>query len=516
MSTKISRRTFFKTSGTAAGVATVGGLSSCSSAQNDKIRLGIIGTGAQAQLAHIGQGLRVHQDKIQIVAICDVWNLNLNKAAKKITETIDDAKFNTYNEYKDMLDKEQLDAVLIATPLVTHFNIVMDCLDADLYVFCEKTMTMTIEESRKIVEKCQEKGKFLQVGHQRRYNPYYNKAMWLAKDKNLIGRITHMNAQWHRNDSWRRAVPKDYQMTALEKQYIPDLEKHVNWRLYNDMSAGLMTELGTHQLDVASWFLGSTPTKVSGMGSIEYWKDNRDAEDHVALIYEWIVKPGDSGFIRIAPRNREQDKIQLNRAYKVRLSYSSICTNSKLHYSELIQGEYGALELVGEQKCQFYAEKWWMEYKAKLKEKQLREEAAARGEKIAEDAEVETESSMDPGALKNEGIPIHVYTDENKGTEYNVWMANHNQWAGFANDIKTGGMPYANQMAGLSSAICGHKGNEALRTGKTIEISPDLMKFAFETPDPYGHYEVDGPKPGEGPKKEDEEATTEASTETGA
>ena len=56
-------------------------------------------------------------------------------------------------------------------------------------------------------------------------------------------------------------------------------------------------------------------------------------------------------------------------------------------------------------------------------------------------------------------------------------------------------------MAGLSSSICGHMGNEAIRTGKTVEIPQDLMKFDFETPDPYAHYEVDGPKPGQGRPK---------------
>ena len=86
-------------------------------------------------------------------------------------------------------------------------------------------------------------------------------------------------------------------------------------------------------------------------------------------------------------------------------------------------------------------------------------------------------------------------------------MANHNSWAGFANDIKNGGIPKANVMAGLSSAICGHAGNEAIRTGSSVEIDSKLMDFDFETPDPYRFDFVEGPIPGAKPAKDDAEET---------
>jgi len=497
MTHEFSRRKFIKAAGATAGFAVAAGFNPRSFAQNEKIKLGIIGTGVQGRIAHIGEGLTVNKDQIQIVAICDVWRKNLAEGQKLVSD-LNGKPVPEYREYRDMLDKENLDAVLIATPLVTHYQIVMDCLDAGLYVFCEKTLTMTIEESRDIVKKCNETGKFLQVGHQRRYNPYYNKAMYLT-NKNLIGRITHITAQWHRNDSWRRIVPKNYEMDAIEKKYITSLEKHVNWRLYNDMSAGLMTELGTHQLDVASWFMGSAPTRVSGFGGIEYWHDKRDAEDHVVLIYEWDVKPGDAGFKIAEPkRNGEQSRIKARRGYKVRMTYSSICTNSKSHYSELIQGDRGAFELVGEQRLQFYQEAWWPKYQAAMEERKKAAAAKAAGQKVAKasDEDEETKNSMIPGANENSGAPIHVFTNAEKTeVKYNVWNANHNQWAAFANDLKTGGIPKANQTAALLSAIAGHKGNEAIRTGTTIDIDPALSKFDFEIPDPFRYDDVPAPKP---------------------
>ncbi|MCL4219171.1 MAG: Gfo/Idh/MocA family oxidoreductase [Candidatus Hydrogenedentes bacterium] len=480
-----------KSAGAAAGLAMAAGINPFSYAQNDKIRLGIIGTGSQGRIAHMDQGIRKNADQIDVVALCDVFLPNLEEGVKMSGNE----NIPTYMDYREMLEKEQLDAVLITTPLYLHYQMVLDALDAGLYVFCEKTMAYTIEECRDIVRKCHDTGKFVQVGHQRRYNPYYNKAMWLAHEKNLIGRINHITAQWHRNDSWRRPVP-DYALTPEEQKYIPNLEKHVNWRLYNDLSGGLMTELGTHQLDVVSWFLGGLPKRVSGMGGIDYWRDGRECDDNVVLMYEWNVRPGMQGYKPIDQRDAKQNRARINAPYNVRMTYSSICANRLLHYSELIQGDRGSLELVGEQRCQYYAEPWVAQARAAAAAAQAKKEEGENAEG-AEGEDAKTTASYIPGEAYNEGVALDVYTDENQSIEYDVWMSNHNSWAGFINDIKTGGMPKANQMTGLLSAICGHKGNEALAKGSTIDIDPALMAFDFETPDAYRYDFIDGPNPGQ-------------------
>lgn len=483
-----------KAAGIVAGTAMAAGVNPRSYAQNEKIQLGIIGTGSQGRIAHIEQGLTKNADKIQIVAVCDVFLPNQELGY----EAAGGGSVARYMDYREMIEKEKLDAVLIATPLYTHHGIVMDCLDRGLYVFCEKTLAYTIEECREIVKKCHETGKFCQVGHQRRYNPYYNKSMWLAKDKNQIGRINHITAQWHRNDPWRRPVP-EYTLTPEEAKYIKNLEKHVNWRLYNDMSGGLMTELGTHQLDVACWFLGGIPTKVSGMGGLDYWRDGRDCDDNVVLLYEWNVKPGMNGYRTLDARDAKQNAARLNAPYNVRMTYSSICANQKSHYSELIQGDRGAFELVGEQRCQYYIEPWWIAELQEAAKRKAAAAAAAAGQTVDAPADGKTTKSYIPGAEDNKGIPLDVYTGPNGVTEYDPWMANHHSWEAFANDIKTGGVPKANQMTGLMSAICGHKGNEALATGTTVDIDPMLVAFDFETPDPFRYDFVDGPIPGQAP-----------------
>ena len=90
-----------------------------------------------------------------------------------------------------------------------------------------------------------------------------------------LGNITQIRAYWHRNNDWRRTVPS------------PELEKKINWRLYKEFSCGLMTELASHQIQVANWALGEFPDKIMGAGSINYWKDGREVHDNVNLVYTY-------------------------------------------------------------------------------------------------------------------------------------------------------------------------------------------------------------------------------------
>ena len=94
-------------------------------------------------------------------------------------------------------------------------------------------------------------------------------------DKGVIGKITHVQAQWHRNKSWRRGV-KD-----------PSREEQINWRMYRKYSGGLCAELMSHQVDVADWMIGSKPKSVMGVGGIDYWKDGRDIYDNISLIFTY-------------------------------------------------------------------------------------------------------------------------------------------------------------------------------------------------------------------------------------
>jgi predicted dehydrogenase len=484
MNTGVNRRDFMKVAGATAGFAIATGYSPFTYAQNDKVQVGCIGTGGQGTF-HIRDGLTGATD-IVIKAVCDVFEPHQKEAVKyaqlsnsgiymtpekKFTdeerELIKAAyKPTAYYDYKEMLEKEQLDAVVIATPLKTHFPISMDCLDAGKFVFCEKTLVATIEDGRALITKCHELNRWVQVGHQRHYNPKYNMAVGLTYDQNMIGRINHLTAQWHRNHYWRRVLPADYQMNDIEKQYIPDLEKHLNWRIYQDMSEGLFTELATHQTDVANWFMRKLPSRVHTFAGLDYWRDGRTVDDNILMTYEYEQKPGDPGFMPIDARSKLQKLNQINRAYTVRFAYSSILANAKRGASELIQGDRGSFELT-EQKCYMYGEDVVVQSDENLSAEELAKKTAGGGTR-----QVSTDALLKGVELLGD---IVLETPD-------VY-----QFRAFADCVRNNTVPRSNQMVGFTTAITAISAVQSRDEKKMIEIDPNLIKFDFPVPSFYDY-----------------------------
>lgn len=235
-------------------------------AANEKVNIAVLGPGSR------GTYLMRHMltiPTINIVALCDDYPPNLQRAMKMTA-----GKAKGYVDYRKMLEQKDIDGVVIATPLHLHAQMCLDCFDAGTHVFCEKALTKTVEEALTLQKAQKENGLILQTGHQRMFDIRYLKAFEDIKAGRL-GKITQIRGYWHRNNSWRRHVPK------------PDLERKINWRLYREYSRGLMTELASHHLQVANWFLEATPVNVRGSGSINYWKDGREVYDNVNLVYEY-------------------------------------------------------------------------------------------------------------------------------------------------------------------------------------------------------------------------------------
>lgn len=233
---------------------------------NDKVKLGIIGPGSRGRL------LMLHLQQIpgvEISAICDTYQPNYDLAIE-----MTNGKAKGFKDYRKMLDMRELDGVVIATPLYLHAQMTVDALQAGKHVFCEKAMAMTVEDCYRMYKTHQETGKILQIGHQRIFNVKYIKGIEKIKNGEL-GKVTQIRAYWHRNNDWRRPVPS------------PELERFINWRLYRDYSCGLMTELASHQIQVANWVLGELPESVAGFGSINYWNDGREVYDNVNLVFNY-------------------------------------------------------------------------------------------------------------------------------------------------------------------------------------------------------------------------------------
>jgi len=266
-------------------------------APGDRVRLGVIGTGDRGRTL-IRNILKTRN--CTVAALCDNFEPHLAKGRALVRPGTP-----AFADHRAMLDAGHLDAVVIATPLDRHAAHARDAFDAGLHVWCEKAMARTIGDCTAMVRKSQDSGKVLQIGHQRMFHPTYLNALRRVK-AGEIGTITQIRASWHRNTSWRRPVPPG----ATDRQ--------INWRLYRDISAGLMTELATHQLQVGNWFLDAAPTRVIGSGSICFWKDGRDVYDHVALVYEY--------------------------AGGRKFAYTSLLNNARYGCEEQIQGSKGTIE----------------------------------------------------------------------------------------------------------------------------------------------------------------------------
>ena len=259
-----------------------------------------------------------------------------------------------------------------------------------------------------------------------------------------------------------------------------------------------MTELSTHQSDVANWFMGTPPSRVWATGGLDYWRDGREIADNVAVVYEYEIKRDNPAFGVVQPRNPFLDKRQLNRPYTVRVTFTSTTATGKRGAAELYQGDKGSFELT-EDKCYLYAEPNW---KADI-EQMAKFQAATAGE-----------SAEAIASGKSRQVPTEAYT---KGIELKVFNekpVDQLQFEAFANDIMNNGVPKANQMVGLMTAISGLAGLESLREGgKVVDIDPAWYAFDFETPDPYRFENWEGPddpKPEDAEPNEAKEDTTEA------
>ncbi|MCC6695561.1 MAG: Gfo/Idh/MocA family oxidoreductase [Candidatus Hydrogenedentes bacterium] len=495
MDKDLSRRNFFKATGATAGLAIAAGWSPFSYAQNEKVRVALIGTGSQ-NCVHIEDGLAGAQE-IDIVAIADCLIPNLGKGFNLICGD-DEAKKaalkpHLYLDYHEMLDKEKdnIDAVIIATPFKTHYKIVMDCLDAGKYVFCEKTMAHTYEYCRNIVTKCHETGLFVQCGHQRRYNPEFNRAATDIIERGRLGRVSYIEAQWHRNGDWRRPLPlrKDgtaYQLTEAEQKFIPNFERHMNWRIYEEFSAGLMSELATHHLEVTNFLMGTMPTRVHGTGGIDYWRDGRDTYDNVALTYEYEMNSRLHGFGPLDARNAEMQNHmrEINRPYTVRVTWTGTLQSAYKGAYMLVIGDKGTFQLrertaADMPGCVFCAEpkKIYLDPKT--------------GQPTEDKATIEwiRSSGQSQKYTRLEDVPPVPFESE-LGMGIFDKTPDTRQFEAFAKHIKEGGKPRTNEMVGLMASICDIAGHEAVTEKKTVEIDPALYAFDFETPNPFEYESI--------------------------
>lgn len=305
-----TRRDVLKTAGAVTATAAAARLAAPAiqkvKAANNQVTYGMIGTGSR------GQYLLTHLSKIdagRCLAVCDIYEPNLKKGAAVIGSNP-----KTYFDYRELLARQDIDAVLIATPLYVHFPVTRDALLAGKHVFCEKSLVFKAEEVHALRKLAREHPKqILQVGLQRRYSQFYQTAKQMI-DKGLLGKVTHVNAQWNRNPGW--VMKPD-----------PVRQRELNWRLFRQYSGGAAAELASHQVDVADWMFGARPEFVSGVGGLDFTNDGRDVFDNIQLILKY-------------PKGQKMmyQSISTNR-------HLSLFGGARTEFGEVIMGTEGTIEI---------------------------------------------------------------------------------------------------------------------------------------------------------------------------
>ncbi len=269
-SSKTTRRGFLETiGGAAAGASSLAALESARGfAANDSLTVGCLGTGGRCQtlmksLAQV--------PGVKIAAVCDVYDANLKSAAK----LADSHAFAT-KHYRDVLDRKDIDAVLIASPDHWHVPMAVDACNAGKDVYVEKPMTHDLAEGTAIIEAQNQNHKIVQVGMQQRSMPHIQKARELVK-AGRIGELFKIHLTWNRGGSTRfqrgpggidprQVAWKDFVGHAPDQPF--DEFRFRNWRWFWDFGGGLLTDLMVHWIDVAHWFLDvDHPEKATAFGN---------------------------------------------------------------------------------------------------------------------------------------------------------------------------------------------------------------------------------------------------------
>lgn len=270
------------------------------------------------------------------------------------------SRIRRYDDYRELLGNSDIEMVVIALPLHLHAKVTIDALEAGKHVLCEKLMAWNIRQCKAMIRKADEKDLLLAIGHQRHYSMLYAHALEVIQSE-VLGDIRHIRALWHRNnampitdpeerrrspdrpyrDSWRAEIKEEDRRALADinlRQYgYKDLNELIRWRLFRNTGGGLMAELGSHQLDACSIFLGKKrPISVSAVGGKHFYRDDREVEDHVYCTYEF---PGANYDRTRDPRENDT----------VVVTYSSINTSSFEPYGECVMGSKGTLIVEQEQ-----------------------------------------------------------------------------------------------------------------------------------------------------------------------
>ena len=262
--------------------------SSSAPAASDQLVAGFIGTGGRAN-RHLIPSFRLY-DNVRVAALCDVYKPNLDLAV-----TLAGGKVDTYGDYRRVLDRKDIDVVVIATPDHWHCPIVIQACEAGKDIYVEKPLSNEIDGCLKAVAAARDHNRVVQVGLQQRSSAPFLEAYKILQS-GVLGKVRHVvvinpgggarpggasaaGRGGRRMATESSAPPPDldwemFQGPAPRRPY--SLQRQQNWRSYWEYGCGPLSDWGVHLLDVAHWYLGVAEPSRSA-----------------AAVYGWFNHPED-------------------------------------------------------------------------------------------------------------------------------------------------------------------------------------------------------------------------------
>jgi predicted dehydrogenase len=287
----VDRRNFLTTAGAATVFTLAGGSPQIRASQlTGQIGVGFIGSGIRGY--ELINGFQ-YAPAARPVAVCDLYDGCLARAKEQIGKEI-----VTTKDYRAVLDRKDIDAVVIAVPDHLHKRITLDALAAGKHVYVEKPLTWSLEEGPEIIAAEKASGKILQVGSQGKTAALTAKAREIVAS-GALGKISMVRLANHRNNAqgaWRYEIPPDASEQTIDwPRFLGDRrarafqpEVFFRWRCWWEFSGGVATDLFVHLLTWLHEVMNvKAPVSVASFGGLLKWKDGRDTPDFMNSLFEY-------------------------------------------------------------------------------------------------------------------------------------------------------------------------------------------------------------------------------------
>ena len=257
---------------------------------NDHLQIALIGAGG---MGTADANTAITLPGIKLIAACDLYEGRLADAKKKYGNDI----FTT-KDYKEIINRKDVDAVIVATPDHWHKDISVAAMNAGKHVYCEKPMVHDVSEGAAVVEAQKRNKVVFQVGSQGMSSLGNEKAKELLA-AGAIGKLNYAEGFWARNSpwgAWQYDIPTDASDKTVDWKAFQhglsdlpfDAKRFFRWRCYKDYGTGVSGDLFVHLFSSLHFITNSIgPNKVMATGGLRYWKDGREVPDILLGMFDY-------------------------------------------------------------------------------------------------------------------------------------------------------------------------------------------------------------------------------------